>query len=353
MPRGLSRRCARSCAHHRPVVGDPAVDQPDQPPGVRGDVLLVGDEDDGPSTVVQVVEDAHDVGAGPGVEISGRLVGEYQGRCGDQGAGHGDPLLLATRELVGFVAFPVGQADQVERCTGAGPPVGRLHPGVRQRKFHIGQCGGTRNQVERLEDEPDPAVADQGQAAVVEAAHVHAVQQVPPGGGYVEAAEDVHQRGLARAGRTHDGDVVATLDGQADAAQRPDGGFALAVRLGDGADVEYGVAHPVPRRPPPWVPGPRFPPPPGNPPPLKPPPPPNLVVPAPVWLVAVGIVIATWSPAWRPSVIWTNWSPCTPTCTARVSCFPSMPTTSTVCRWPVPRTAAAGTRTSQRTPRFA
>ena len=36
-----------------------------------------------------------------------------------------------------------------------------------------------------------------------------------PAVGHVEAAEDVHQRGLAGAGRAHDGHVVAALDGEA------------------------------------------------------------------------------------------------------------------------------------------
>ena len=36
----------------------------------------------------------------------------------------------------------------------------------------------------------------------------------------VEAADQVHQRRLARARRTHDGDVFVVLDAQADAAQR-------------------------------------------------------------------------------------------------------------------------------------
>ena len=57
----------------------------------------------------------------------------------------------------------------------------------------------------------------------------------------VEAGEDVHQRRLARARRAHDRDELARLDVERDAAQRVDGGLALAVaardvrRLDDGA----------------------------------------------------------------------------------------------------------------------
>ena len=47
-------------------------------------------------------------------------------------------------------------------------------------------------------------------------------------GRLVERGEDVHQRRLARAGRAHDGDELAGLDVERDAAEGVDGGLALA-----------------------------------------------------------------------------------------------------------------------------
>ena len=65
--------------------------------------------------------------------------------------------------------------------------------------------------------------------------------------GHVEAADDVHQRRLAAAGRAHDRDEVAPLDAQVDAAQRVDGDVARAVGLRDALEHERRaprMAHP-------------------------------------------------------------------------------------------------------------
>ena len=52
---------------------------------------------------------------GARVEVAGRLVGQEDGRVGDERAGDGDALLLAAGELRGVVAFAAGQADVVQR----------------------------------------------------------------------------------------------------------------------------------------------------------------------------------------------------------------------------------------------
>ena len=52
-----------------------AVAQPD-PPGVRGDVVLVGDQDDGLAGRGAARRRRHDLVAGLAVEVAGRLVGE-------------------------------------------------------------------------------------------------------------------------------------------------------------------------------------------------------------------------------------------------------------------------------------
>ena len=80
-----------------------------------------------------------------------------------------------------------------------------------------------RQQIEGLEDEADFAVADFRELVVVHFADADAVQFVMAGGGRVEAADQVHQRGFAGAGRPHDGDVFAALDFQRHVAQGVDG----------------------------------------------------------------------------------------------------------------------------------
>jgi len=76
-----------------------------------------------------------------------------------------------------------------------------------------------RQQVELLEDETDLGVPDPRELVGREARDVLAVEDVPARGGRVETAEEVHEGGLARARRAHDGHEVATLDRDRDTAE--------------------------------------------------------------------------------------------------------------------------------------
>src|SRR4030065_2431777 len=60
---------------------------------------------------VEAVEDAHNLGAVGGVQGAGELVGEDDGGPADDGAGDGDPLLLAAGELGGPVGNAGAEAD--------------------------------------------------------------------------------------------------------------------------------------------------------------------------------------------------------------------------------------------------
>src|SRR5882757_9692889 len=82
------------------VAGDVAVADGDDAVGILGDIGLVGNDDDGVAVGVEVVEESHDLVAGFGVEVSGGLVGEDDGRAVDEGASDGDALALATGELI-------------------------------------------------------------------------------------------------------------------------------------------------------------------------------------------------------------------------------------------------------------
>src|SRR5207244_1066471 len=67
---------------------------------------------------------------------------------------------------------------------------------------------------------------------------VAAVENVLPVGGLIEAADDVHQRALARAGRSHDRDEFVGLNLQVDAAQCMYPLHADAVNLSQVAGVD-------------------------------------------------------------------------------------------------------------------
>ena len=90
---------------------------------------------------------------------------------------------------------------------------------VQQRQLHVFDRGGARQQVEPLEHESDLPVADRRQLVVREMRDVAAVQQIASAGRAIEAAQDVHERRLSRAGRSDHGDELAAADVERDAAE--------------------------------------------------------------------------------------------------------------------------------------
>src|SRR6218665_2063937 len=223
--------------------------------------------------------------------------------------------------------------------------------------------------MELLEDETDAAVAHLSQRGLTQLSDVVTAETVCAAGEHVEASEDVHQRGLSRTGRAHDGEVFAFIDAQIDAAQ----GFELDVarsvglpridefdhRLCSRRRVAFQVrrgedaghwAPPLPPGiwpvPPPgiWpVPPPGNPllsPPPGNPPELSPPG--NVPVSE---LPSPGVKLATRisSPSEMPERISVYWPLVSPTSTVTSDWLPSSAITVTVLTPLVVVTAAEAT----------
>ncbi len=92
---------------------------------------------------------------------------------------------------------------------------------VHPAEHHVLERRAVRQQVERLEHEPEPLGAQPRPFALGQVRHVAAVELVDAGARAVEQAEHVEQRRLARTGRADDGDVLAGGDREIDAAQRP------------------------------------------------------------------------------------------------------------------------------------
>ena len=93
-------------------------------------------------------------------------------------------------------------------------------------------AGGQRgHQVERLEHEADPVAPQLGEPLVVEASDVEVAHEAVPRGRPVEAGHAVHQGGLARSRRAHDGREAAAVEGDVDPGQRVDGRLPGAVGL--------------------------------------------------------------------------------------------------------------------------
>src|SRR5690606_27504811 len=71
-------------------------------------------------------------------------------------------------------------------------------------------------------DEAEGLAPQPGQIVGLEVADVATTEQVRAAGGFVQAAQNVHHGGLARAGLAHDGNELAHVNLQVYAAQRPD-----------------------------------------------------------------------------------------------------------------------------------
>ena len=162
-------------------------------------MVVVGHDDDGVPPPVQLGEDVHDVLAAFGVERAGGFVGKDDAAAVHERPGDGNALLLAAGKLVGLVLQLVRQAQIREQ--GLGPVKARLfvHPGVYGGKGHVFRGGQRGEQVVALEDEPDALPAQFRELVAVQRADVHAADAADPGRLGVEAAQDIHEGGLAGA----------------------------------------------------------------------------------------------------------------------------------------------------------
>src|SRR5438132_13562163 len=248
------------------VVQRDAVTERDDARAVLGDVGLVRHEHDRDAALhVEPLKDAHHLDAGLAIEVARRLVGEQQRRPIYERARNRDALLLAAGELIGMVIEPFAQTNRRQRFGRTLAPLGRVNTArVEQRQLDVLEGGGARQQVKALEHEPDFRVADARQLARTELRHVLAVEKVLSARRPIEAAEQVHERGLAGARRTGERDELAGRDVERDPTERRHLHFADVVDLRQLPRGDDGVHRPAPPRAPPApaAPAPRFPAPP-------------------------------------------------------------------------------------------
>src|ERR1051326_1180263 len=220
--------------------------------GVLRDVVLVCDQHDRFSFVVECLKDGHDLFRRARVEISRRLVSEHDCRIRDERACDGDALLLSAGQLRGLIAFASFQSHAMQRVERRFVPL-LARPSelaVQQRQLDVLDRRRAREQIEALKNEADLRVANDGALVAIELRDVDSVEQVRSGRRTIEAAEDVHQRRLAGAGRSHDRDEVAFVDEKIDAVERAHFHFAHRVDLRQLTNLDDGTRHYRPRPPP-------------------------------------------------------------------------------------------------------
>ena len=180
----------------------------------------MGDHQQGPPLRSELLEEVEDVPAGGRVEVAGRLVGEQQRRVAGERTGDRHPLHLPAGELRRTVVHAVREPDLGEEPLDPLLALAPRHALEQELQLHVLPGGDLRQQVEALEDETDPPVADLREAVPAEALDLLAEQPVAPRGRRVETADQVEQRRLARTGRADDRHELARRHREVDPAER-------------------------------------------------------------------------------------------------------------------------------------
>ena len=153
------------------------------------------------------------------MQIAGRLVRQDQLRLGDDGAGHTDELLLATRQLAGVQVFLPDDLEPVEHVAHDRVALGPLHVAIRQRHLEILVDGQVVQQVIALKDEPDVRFVKLGALLWLHRVHRLVEQEILPSPRAVVHPQDVQQGRFARAGGPHDRQELTVGDVEVDLSQ--------------------------------------------------------------------------------------------------------------------------------------
>jgi hypothetical protein len=215
------------------VRDDLAVLQADDAGGVLVGKLGVVRDHDHEAVGGDLLQQVHDLDAGLGVEGTGGLVGQDDGRVVHEGARDGHALHLAAAHHARLLVDLVAQPHALERRHRAGTAVLLGAARDLERELHVGEDALVHDEVVALEHEPHGAVAvgiPVGRLVLLGGAAVdHEVAR----GVRVEATHDVEQGGLAAAGLAQDGDELVVTEVDRDAAQGMD-------RLASGGRVFLG-----------------------------------------------------------------------------------------------------------------
>src|SRR4051812_32613716 len=224
------------------LVDDAPVGEEDDAVGVGRRDRVVGHHHHGLVVVVDAAsQQLEDLGAGAAVEVAGRLVGEHDLGPAHQRPGHGDPLLLTPRELVGPVREAVAQADGVDHLVVPRRVGLATRDGLRQADVLL--RGQGRHQVVGLEDEADPVTPQPRERLVTEPRELLVADVHGSGVGAVERGRAVHEGRLPRAAGPHDGGEPAGLEVEAHAVERTHERVAGPVGLDQVTDPGRRFAH--------------------------------------------------------------------------------------------------------------
>lgn len=225
--------------------------------GVPRHIQLMGNEDHRFPGLIQFGKNLHHVLCGFAVQIARRFIRHDDGRIIDERPGDGHALPLPAGKFIRHVVDAVSQAEMRQDLHRALPSLAAKHIPVDHGQDHIIRRGQPRQQIEALKYEADLPVSRVRQLIVRKIGHFAPVQLIRALRRAVKTAENIHERGLPRAGRPHDGYKFPFFHSQIDVCQNGDFLFADVIAFpdvrhpNDGAGRFLRAAHdqnPGPRR---------------------------------------------------------------------------------------------------------
>ena len=162
-------------------------------------------------------------GGGVGrVEVAGRLVGEDERGIVGESERDGDALLLAPAQFLRPLP-PFGlEAHQIEQRLRACMALGFGDARHDHRQLEVLERGDARNEIEELKHEADAQQAMLFERALVHLREILSIDDDLSRRRPIDSAEQVEQRRLAAAARTHDRDRFAATNFPRALAQRVD-----------------------------------------------------------------------------------------------------------------------------------
>ena len=197
-----------------------SVAQHDVAAAVLGYFGVVGDEDDGASFGMQLLEQYQNLERSTGVQVTRSFVCQDNGGIVHQGAGDGYALHLTAGHLIGLYV-PVGRP--APRLAGASMARLRLSEAETEELYISGSS--TFSTAVVLAAGCNSGIRNRFYGCVVRRVEALLMvrTEIPSSrfaaGGRVQAAEGIQQSRLSGARCTHDGDKLAFTDGERDAAQ--------------------------------------------------------------------------------------------------------------------------------------
>ena len=191
---------------------------------VAAEAHLVADHDHGHAALGELPHDLEHLADQLGVEGAGRLVEEHEHRVHRHGAGDGDALLLAARELAGEEVHALAEPHLGEQLVRLADGFLLLHA-LHQDRALGDVLGGVlvREEVELLEDHAalhaDLVHVLLEAAAVAAAGDVHVADPDLAGRGVLEEVQAAQEGALAGAGRPDEHDYLALVDLEVDALE--------------------------------------------------------------------------------------------------------------------------------------